>query len=109
MFKIEISNLTFNAIIGILDFERETEQKVVLTCKIEYPYTNEKFIDYAKICELLETDIKTSKYFLIEKALENLEKILVKKYPQIKTLTLKISKPQILENCEVGVEIFRNY
>jgi dihydroneopterin aldolase len=109
LYKIEIQNLCFDAIIGILDFEREKEQKIIVTCKIKYPYSKDEFINYAHVCELIQNDIKTSKYLLIENALENLEKLLLAHFPHIKALKLKISKPDILENCDVGVVISRNY
>jgi len=35
-----------------------------------------------------------------------LKDTIVSKYPQIKSLDIKITKPQILSNCSVGVSNF---
>ena len=47
--KIQISNLTFKAIIGILDFERIKKQKVIINLSFEYEFSKDKFIDYAEV------------------------------------------------------------
>ena len=99
---ISISALTFNAIIGLLDFERITEQKVVVDCQIEYEYQND-FIDYAVIATIIEKEIKHEKFELIEEALLHLEKKIHIKFPNISILELKITKPDILNNCTVSV------
>ena len=36
--KIEINNLTFKCIIGILDFERIKKQRVILNISFEYEF-----------------------------------------------------------------------
>ena len=46
---IHIEALTINAIIGILDFERSSKQKVIIETKINYNYTENQFIDYAMV------------------------------------------------------------
>ena len=38
--KVNITNLTFKTIIGILDFERVKPQKVVVDITFEYDYLN---------------------------------------------------------------------
>ncbi|NCB13429.1 MAG: dihydroneopterin aldolase, partial [Erysipelotrichia bacterium] len=45
--KIEISNLTFKCIIGILDFERIKKQKVMIDLSFEYQFSKDNFINYA--------------------------------------------------------------
>lgn len=109
MFKIHIQNLEFDTIIGILPLERTTPQKVLIDCAIEYLYEEKKFLDYAQICILIQTLLQSNKYFLIEDALEDICKNIYQEYSQIKTIKLKIIKPQILENADVGVEIFKKY
>ena len=99
---ININDLTFSTIIGLLDFERVNEQKVIIDCIIEYDY-QDNFINYADIVKLIENTIKTQKFELIEEALLYLEKKLHVKFPNISTLELKITKPDILDNCTVSV------
>ena len=107
-YRIIIENLEFEAIIGILSHERKETQKVLVNAEIEYE-GKENFIDYAKVCEIIENLMKEKKFLLIEDALEAIECILSEKYPQIKSLKLKIQKPEILKNALVGVEILRKY
>lgn len=107
--QIIIKNLTFETIVGILDKERLTPQKVILHVKIDYPYEKENFIDYAVVSSFLETEMQQMRYFLLEDALDDLSQKLKNSYPQIHTLKLKIFKPHILSNAMVGVSHRINY
>jgi 7,8-dihydroneopterin aldolase/epimerase/oxygenase len=101
--QIIIQDLTFETIVGILEKERHTPQKVVLHVKISYDYTDDNFIDYAKVSAFLETEMTQMGYFLLEDALVDLSQKLKVLYPQISKLRLKIFKPDILPNAMVGV------
>jgi len=107
-YKIVIEDLTFKAILGILKKERNEEQIIVVNVKIEYEDKN-NYVDYAKVCELIQNQIINGKYKLIEDAIDDIEKLLIKKFTQIKSLYLSIKKPEILNNALVGVEILRKY
>jgi dihydroneopterin aldolase len=100
---IHIENLDFDAIIGLLDFEREHTQKVTIDLKLDYDYTGENFIDYADLCTLMEDSIKEARCKLLEEALLELETLILSRYPQIYTLYLKIKKPNIISNATVGL------
>ena len=95
--KIQISNLTFKAIIGILDFERIKKQKVIINLSFEYEFSKDKFIDYA---EVVKTTMKKEKFLLLEDAILHLENLLNTKY-KIQNLSIQISKPDILKDCIV--------
>lgn len=101
--KIEISNLTFKCIIGILDFERIKKQKVIINLSFEYEFLKDGFINYAEVSELLEKTMKKEKFLLLEDAILHLEKLLNNSY-KINNLKIKISKPNILKNCVVSLE-----
>jgi len=100
---IHIESLTFESIIGILDFERLKEQKVIIDLTIDYNYSNDFFINYAEVITLLKEDMIENKYELLETALNALEKKLLATYPQIESFNLKISKPNILDNVNVAL------
>ncbi len=102
--KIEISELTFYTIIGILPFERKTPQKVIIDLSFEYDFKNGEFIDYSKVSAKIEKMMQKNKYELIEDALLEIKKELKRKY-KIKKLQLSIKKPTILDNCIVGVSL----
>ncbi len=105
MLKVNIENLTFDCIIGILESERKNEQKVVVNLSFQYLFDAEtkEFIDYSKVALLIEKCMKEEKFLLIEDAILFLKKKLGSEYP-MKNLWIKISKPNIMPNCVVSVE-----
>lgn len=100
--KIEISDLSFKCIIGILDFERIKKQKVLINVSFEYKYSKDNFINYAEVSNLIEKTMKKEKFLLLEDAILYLESLLLNSY-KIDTLKIKISKPNILKNCIVSL------
>lgn len=100
--KIDIENLEFKCIIGILDFERVKKQKVIINLSFEYNYSNDKFIDYAQVVSLVKQAMKKEKFELIEDAILYLTKLLYQTY-EITNLKIKISKPTILKDCIVSL------
>ena len=99
---IHIEELTFECIIGLLDFERLTPQKVIINLELDYSYTD-TFINYAEVAQLIEANLQEHKYELIETALNELFFLLHLTYPTIEKLYIKITKPNILPNCKVSV------
>ncbi|SFV90781.1 Dihydroneopterin aldolase [hydrothermal vent metagenome] len=106
---IHIESLTFDAIIGLLDFEREHPQRVTVDLTLSYPYSNKNFIDYAKLAEEIETKVKSSHFMLLEEALESIERMITVSYPQVVSLMLKIGKPDILHNATVALSSSWHY
>lgn len=102
--RVKIEDLTFNCIIGILPFEREKEQRVIINCSFSYKYKNSEFIDYSKVASHIEKQMIKNKFELIEDALLNLKKSLNDKF-NIKNLKLTIQKPDILPNCKVSIKL----
>lgn len=99
---IHIQALTFEVIIGLLDFERDRPQKVIVDMEADYDYTDQ-FIDYAHIVSLIQKELRSKRYELLEDALIGLKGVIVSQYPQIKKLRLKITKPDIIQNCQVAL------
>ena len=100
---IHIEALTFDVIIGLLDFERDKPQQVIIDLEATYNYADEQFIDYADVSYLIQNELKTERYELLEEALLGVKSVLYTTYPQLKTLSLKISKPDILPHCNVAL------
>jgi len=100
---IHVEALTFDVIIGLLDFERDKPQKVIIDLEATYDYQNEEFIDYADVVLLIQNELKEKHYELLEVALLGIKSLLCSTYPQIKTLYLKIAKPDILPKCSVAL------
>lgn len=100
---IHIEDLTFKVIIGLLDFERNIAQKVIINLEIAYDYKDNQFINYADIVTYIENKMKKERYTLLEDALLGLKTLLSSTYPQINKLKIKISKPDIIDNCKVSL------
>ena len=105
MLKVNIEDLTLDCIIGILDFERTKEQKVILNISFEYFYNEDgsNFIDYSVVVSMVEQSMIENKFKLIEDAILYIRKELKNKF-DMKNLKVKISKPDIMPNCVVSVE-----
>jgi dihydroneopterin aldolase len=100
---IHIEDLSFDVIIGLLDFERDKPQRVIINLEASYDYSDNKFIDYADMVLMIQNELKEKRYELLENALLGLKDILYTTYPHLKTLSLKISKPDILPECTVSL------
>jgi len=100
---IHIDALTVDVIIGLLDFERDRPQRVIIDLEASYDYRNENFIDYADMVFLIKTELQAKKYALLEEALLGIKQRLYTAYPQLQSLKLKIAKPDILPECSVAL------
>jgi len=106
---IEIRALTFDCIIGILDFERVTPQRVIVDTLIDYDYDGEQFLDYAAVAEHIRTRMCEGEFALVETALQVLTDTLKTSFPVIKSLAITIAKPDILPDCRVSVTKKSNF
>ncbi|HIQ47372.1 MAG TPA: dihydroneopterin aldolase [Sulfurovum sp.] len=100
---IHIDALTLDVIIGLLDFERDRPQTVIVDLTVDYAYSEDAFIDYGDMVILLHNDLKSKRYILLEDALLGLKDILYAAYPHMQTLSIKISKPDIIAECSVAL------
>jgi dihydroneopterin aldolase len=105
LLKVNINELTFDCIIGILDEERVTPQRVIIDISFEYYFDEDgsNFIDYSKVAEYVQSTMIEEKFELIEDAILYLRKGLKSQY-DMKNLWIKIAKPDILGNAVVSVE-----
>ncbi|WP_456391612.1 dihydroneopterin aldolase [Nitratifractor sp.] len=101
--RIEISDLRFETIIGVLDFERQEEQEIVVDLKIDYRYREGNFLDYAQIAQEVQEHLRSRRYELLEEALLGLESLLTARHPDIQRLECRITKPHILPHARVSV------
>ena len=106
---IHIEDLTFDVIIGLLDFERDRPQRVIINLEAYYNYSDNQFIDYADIVLLIKDKLKVERYTLLENALLGINELVHSTYPHIEKLSIKISKPDILSECTVSLSKTWNY
>lgn len=100
---IAIENLEFEAIIGILDYERTTPQKVVVDLIVEYHYNKNSFINYVDLRDLIRSSMINGKFGLIEEALDLISKKILDLNSTIDLVDLTIKKPDVLNDCTVSV------
>ncbi len=104
-YTIFIEELKLEAIIGVLDFEREKAQPLTAECEILYEREeDDAVVDYAQVAELIVSMLQKGQYFLLEDALAEIVEAIKATYPIISAIRLKMCKPQILANCNVCVE-----
>lgn len=103
---IHLEDLQFKTIIGILPQERIEKQNIIINLSFKYEYNPLKnnFINYINIIEDIKQIFNEKKFKLLEEALLYLEKFLTEKN-SIQSLQLKIVKPDILQDCNVGASI----
>ncbi len=106
---IHIEALEFDVIIGLLDFERDRPQRVIIDLEASYDYRDEYFINYADMVFLIQKELKEKRYKLLEEALLGIKALLCEIYPHIQTLRLKISKPDIVPQCSVALSHFWDF
>ncbi|MBM0608197.1 FolB domain-containing protein [Helicobacter pylori] len=103
---VHVHNLVFEAILGILEFERLKPQKISVDLDLFYTQLpNKAYLDYMEIQEIIQNTMREKQYFLIEDALKDLSQILKTRYKEITELFLKISKLEISPNSQVGASV----
>ncbi|GAA6825064.1 dihydroneopterin aldolase [Helicobacter pylori] len=103
---VHIHHFVFEAILGILEFERLKPQKISVDLDLFYTQLpNKAYLDYIKIQELIQKMMQENQYLLIEDALKDLSHALKTRYNEISELHLKISKLEISPNSQVGASV----
>ena len=107
--RIHITELKLNEIFGVYPAERKAEQPVVVDCQIDYDFSSGAYIDYERVAKIIVKTLKQKKFRLVEEALLFLSSSLKSQFSQINSINLKIVKPQIMGNCQVGVEYSKSF
>lgn len=96
-----IKDHEFETIIGMLDFERTTPQKV----RMNASFCSSGFIDYVSVIEFIEKFYNERKFKSVEESLEATSKVLKENFKDLISLNLEILKIEILKNATVGAKI----
>lgn len=114
MDSVLVEGLAVDAIIGVLDWEREVEQTLIVD--LEMAWDNRKpsvsdnvsdALDYAKVCDRVTTQLKSLQPALLETAAEAVASDLREAFG-VSWLQVTIRKPGILPQARsVGVRIER--
>lgn len=113
MDKITLEDLKLSCIIGTLPHERISKQEIIISV---YVYTDlslagksddlMKSLNYAEIYREIVDMVENSSFLLVESIAEEIAKIVLLKELAC-GVNVKVTKPNALEKCVVGVEIKR--
>lgn len=102
MDKIFLNDLKIDTIIGIYDWERQTQQTLTFDLEMDWDIQPaaatediSQTLDYGAIAQKIVAFVKASQYQLIETLAEELTSMLLEHYP-IPKLKLTLSKPVAL-------------
>lgn len=101
---IRIEALSFDAIMGVFESERKKTQPIRIDVVLTYTYREGNYLNYAQIAQNIENFVIYEKFYLIEEALLRTREMLLQTYGDIQKLSLKITKPEALQNAVVSVE-----
>lgn len=114
MDTVFIENLTTDAVIGCLPWERKIRQRLVFTIEMSKdcskPAQNdtlEDTLDYAAISARIISFVHASRFKLIETLAEHVAALILREFP-CQHLKLRLKKPGAVPQAEsVGVQIER--
>ena len=112
MDKIHIEELEVFALIGVYDWEREHQQRLIVDVELSADLSLaaqtddvENTLNYALIAQGISDFAAKSQFKLIEALASHMADWLLQSFPMLKTVRLKLSKPDILANAKnVAVE-----
>lgn len=106
MTTIKIKNLRVRTIIGVNDWERETEQDIIINAKIKYDATAaitsdqiDQALDYKTMTKKLITAAGGQACYLIETLADHLLKVILD-HPRVKEAKIEIDKPKALRYAD---------
>jgi dihydroneopterin aldolase len=108
MDKIFLNDLKIDTIIGIYDWERQTQQTLSFDLEMDWDIRPaaasediSKTLDYGAIAQRIVAFVKNSEYLLIETLAEDLSAMLLEEFP-IPKLKLTLSKPVALHGQNIA-------
>ena len=115
MDKIYIEGLEVFSLIGVYDWEREHQQRLLIDIELEADLSKaaqsdnvDDTLNYASVAEVVTDVASSSEYQLIEALAKNMLESVLEAFPLVEQIKLKLSKPDILASAKnVAVEFSR--
>ncbi len=112
MDKIHIEGLEVLTLIGVYDWERKHQQRLIVDVELSADLSLaaqtddvDNTLNYALIAQGISDFAAKSQYKLIEALASHMVDWLLQSFPMLKVVRLKLSKPDILANAKnVAVE-----
>lgn len=110
--SILVQDLQITMSIGVHDFEKETPQRVLISLELEIdenanPKSDhiDEVISYADIVEDIKALAASKHYELVETFAHDIASACLNSGPQAQRVSVEVSKPDILDEANVGVTI----
>lgn len=115
MGKIKINNMSFHTYNGVFDEEKKLGQRLEIDVELTYPIEKKvqnddlnETVSYADVYDEIKNFVNSNSFDLIESVANNLLRELLKKFPEIEKIKLKIRKYSvpidgIFDNVEIEV------
>lgn len=115
MGKIRINNMSFHTYNGVFTEEKKLGQRLQLDAELTYPIEQKvkhdslkETVSYADVYQTIEDFVLTNNYNLIESLANQLLAKLLRTYPTIQAITLRVRKYSvpiagIFDNIEIEV------
>lgn len=115
MDKIILSQIQVKTIIGVLNWERKLKQKLLIDLEVSLDLSKagqsddlNDSVDYAKIAARCVEIATQGQFFLLEALAEAVAKALLQEF-KLKTVLIKVTKPEIIPGCKsVSIVIERS-
>lgn len=112
--KVLIQDLELEASIGVFDWEKKIKQRLVFNLELSCDFAKasetdniEDAVNYAQVCEEIESLLSLKHYQLLEYLAERVCHQLFDSFP-ISAIQLSIYKPEAVSKTKsVGVSVFR--
>lgn len=108
MITIKISELVVETTIGVYDFEREKKQPVTLNIELDVACNKscisddiKDAVDYALIAEEIINHLANSNYFLLEKLVDELGKLILSIDNRIQKIRIEAGKQGVLKQAKM--------
>ncbi len=106
--KLHIEKYETFAILGILEYERTNEQKIIIDIEVECDFSKVKEsnhsvtngLDYTKLINFVEEHLIQEKFRLLENCVLSIGQLILKQWDSIHSLHLSISKPDAIEKAQ---------
>lgn len=108
-FTLIIEDLKVQAIIGILPYERQTPQTILVQAQITYTYEDKNFIDYLAVKTLITMLLQTKGYELLEEGLQDISKTIKQKFKSVSSIDISLKKLDISPDFNVGIRLNKNF
>ena len=113
---IKITGISAKGFHGVFPSERKKGQKFIVDIELSINLVNlkddlSKTVNYAEVAQIAYDNITSKPVLLIETLAENIAKLVLKKYKNVKQVKVVVHKPNApiaLKFKDVSVEIIRN-